>query len=174
MMSKNRPVTVASIVRAARVEAIADGARAVEAEHLLLALAAGENSAAQLLLAGAGLDHDTIHQALVDERRHSLETVGVAVAASPEPVRDPRAHLDFAASARQALVRGAASNTQKRRRRLSSAHLLVGVLGAKVGTVPRARQLAGVDRAALTAAAVQLTTAGQLATGASDDGPRSS
>jgi ATP-dependent Clp protease ATP-binding subunit ClpA len=160
MMSKNRPATVASIVRAARVEAIADGARAVEAEHLLLALAAGDNSAAQLLLASAGLDHDTIHQALVNERRHSLETVGVTVAASPSTARDTGAHLDFAASARQALVRGVSSNTQKGPHRMSSAQLLVGVLGAKIGTVPRALQLAGIDRAALTAAAVQLAATG--------------
>jgi D-alanyl-D-alanine carboxypeptidase len=161
MMSKNRPDTVASVVRAARAEAIADGARAVEAEHLLLALAARDESAAQVLLATAGLDHQKIQQALVNERRRSLEVVGVAVATTTPTgaptARDSRAHLDFAASARQALVRGSASNTRKRHRRMSSTHLLVGVLTANIGTVPRALHLAGVDRAALTAAAIALS-----------------
>ena len=35
-------------------------------------------------------------------------------------------------------------------RRLEAAHLLVGVLDARVGTVPRALALAGVDRDGLT------------------------
>jgi ATP-dependent Clp protease ATP-binding subunit ClpA len=158
-MSKNRPDTVASIVRAARAEAITDGAGAVEAEHLLLALAARGDTAARLLLAGAGLDHEQIRQALINERRHSLETVGVTVAAVPPAARDRRAHPMFAASARQALIRGVATKKGKQRRRMSSVQLLVGVLSANIGTVPRALQLAGIDRAALTAAAVQLSAA---------------
>ena len=48
-----------------------------------------------------------------------------------------------------ALERGFASVTRKKD--LRPAHLLLGILRAEVGTVPRALALAGVDQAALTA-----------------------
>ncbi len=35
-------------------------------------------------------------------------------------------------------------------RQIRPAHLLLGILGAQLGTVPRALQLAGVDQAELT------------------------
>ena len=59
-------------------------------------------------------------------------------------------------SVRLALQRGVASTACKKD--LRPAHLLLGILRAQVGTVPRALALAGVDRAHLTARVLQTLT----------------
>jgi ATP-dependent Clp protease ATP-binding subunit ClpA len=132
-------------------EARLDGSTTVEAQHLLLAVAADHHSAAGQFLASAGLDRDTIRGALDREFQHSLGAVGVAglafglQSASPDPRRTPHP----GSSVRLALERGVASGG----RHMNSTHLLLGILMADVGTIPRALALAGVDRADLTARA---------------------
>ena len=57
-------------------------------------------------------------------------------------------YLRFGTSAKASLERAAAAAAGARQ--IQPTHLLLGVLGAQHGTVPRMLALAGVDRAALT------------------------
>ncbi|MFJ7330789.1 Clp protease N-terminal domain-containing protein [Streptomyces cyaneofuscatus] len=134
------------IVRAMN-EARDDGSATIDAHHLLLSLAADQGSTAQQVLATVGLDRAAVREALDREFEHSLSTVGVSPAAyglpGPSHVsQQPR----MGASARLALERSFAS---ARKKDLRSAHLLLGILQAQVGTVPRALALAGFDQAEL-------------------------
>jgi D-alanyl-D-alanine carboxypeptidase len=103
------------------------------------------------VLAAAGLTHESIAAALDREFAASLATAGVAVdiAALGRPSPEPHRRLRLGASFKSAMQRSvtAASGTKQ----IRPAHLLLGVLGAPVGTVPRALDLAGVDRSGLIA-----------------------
>jgi ATP-dependent Clp protease ATP-binding subunit ClpA len=122
----------------------------VEAEHLLLAMSAAPGTDAGRILASVGLTHDAIEQALGQEFAVSLATAGVTVGAggplpsSPEPSRRLRLGASFKAAMERSVTAASGS------RQIRPAHLLLGVLGARLGTVPRALQLAGVDQVELT------------------------
>ena len=137
-------------------EARLDGSAAVEAQHLLLAIAACPSSgAAAGALAEAGLDRAAIRAALDREFIHSLHAVGVSPAtfdlppATPDPHWRPQLGASFQLTLERTLRSAAGATPQP-------AHLLLGILRAEVGTVPRALALAGVDRSEL-AARVQRT-----------------
>jgi ATP-dependent Clp protease ATP-binding subunit ClpA len=149
---------VQTIIEQAGQHAGRDGSATIEAQHLLLAVAAQEGTTAHQALASVGLDQRAIHRALDRELEDSLRVAGVSRAALdlPRPSGDPRPAARIGASARLALERGVAVATRKRD--LQSAHLLLGILEAQLGTVPRALALAGVDRAALTARVRQALT----------------
>ncbi|NUS07795.1 MAG: Clp protease [Nonomuraea sp.] len=136
------------VVRGA-AEAREEGSSVTEAHHLLLAIAAVEGTAAHRALSAAGFGREAIRDALDREFERSLDAVGVSVASFdlPKPFRDPKDLPKPGASARLALERGFAA--AKGKRDLRPAHLLIGVLSAGDGTVPRALALAGVDRAGL-------------------------
>lgn len=140
---------LASIMDEAGREARADGSSAVEAHHLLLAIAASDDPGTRELLASAGLDEAAIRAALDREFAHSLSAAGVSVdrADLPRPSH-PRADTPpLGSSVKLAIERGFGAVSRKQD--LRPAHLLVGIVQAPVGTVPRALALAGVDRAAL-------------------------
>jgi ATP-dependent Clp protease ATP-binding subunit ClpA len=133
------------IIASAAAEARSDGSATVEAHHLLLAIARDGSPA----LATAGLDHPAVRAALDREFAHSLAAAGVRLEgglpqASPGPPGNPQ----LGATAKAALERGFAAATRKRDCR--PPHVLLGVLLTPVGTVPRALDLAGADREALT------------------------
>jgi D-alanyl-D-alanine carboxypeptidase len=119
----------------------------VEAEHLLLAVARDDCPAARAM-ASAGLDYEGLLDALEREAERSLAAVGVAAQAGPfSPwVESPR----WATSSRLALERALRAAAARRERELTCAHIALGVLSARVGTVPRALQLADVDRIELS------------------------
>jgi ATP-dependent Clp protease ATP-binding subunit ClpA len=149
----------AAVVRAAQEEAAALGSATVEAEHLLLALASDEAAPAGRLLAEAGLDRDGLREALERESERSLAAVGVCLgdlaplrAAAAPPRRRPR----FAASAKRGLERAVRVALGRDDRRITAPHLLVGILRADIGTVPRALAVADVDRVDLMARAERL------------------
>ena len=138
-----------AVVVGAIDEAIRRGAPSVEAEHLLLSIAAGDEVAARTL-AEFGLDQAGIDAALRSEREHALRAAGI------EPVAEERLHSTrrsrpgWGASIREALRRAPYRARNRRdRERLAVADTLIGVLRADLGTVPRALAYAGVDRAAL-------------------------
>ncbi|HEU0257643.1 MAG TPA: hypothetical protein VFQ96_07370 [Microbacteriaceae bacterium] len=150
------PPGVRAIVLAAIEEATGRGAAAVEASDLLLALTIGPGPVAEVL-AEVGLDHDGLAGALRVEWEASLRYAGVAplpaeqLAATPAHNR-PR----FGTSAREALVAGHrmlahAAARRSGRRRDDERSVALGVLHAELGTVPRALELAGVDRRSLAA-----------------------
>jgi ATP-dependent Clp protease ATP-binding subunit ClpA len=129
---------------AAAAEARADGSTTTEAHHLLLAIAR-EGSPS---LAAAGLDHAAVRSALDREFARSLAAAGVRVDGGlPAATSAPAGPPQLGATAKAALERGVAAAQHKRDCR--PGHVLLGVLLAPVGTVPRALELAGVDRAGL-------------------------
>ncbi|MEV0615370.1 Clp protease N-terminal domain-containing protein [Nonomuraea sp. NPDC050404] len=136
------------IVRGA-AEAREEGSAATEAHHLLLAIAVIEDTAAHRVLTAAGLGRQAIRAALDREFEHSLAAVGVSLSSYdlPKPFHDPKDQPKLGASARLAIERGFAAS--KGKKDLRPAHLLLGVLSADVGTVPRALALAGIDRSGL-------------------------
>ena len=138
-----------SLFKSAEVEARTSRSAVVEAEHLLLAMSARPDTDAGHVLASVGLTHDTIEQALDQEFGASLAVAGVSVLAkdlgrpSPEPPR----RLRLSASFKSAMERSVSA--AKGSRQIRPAHLLLGLLGAQVGTVPRTLHFAGVSQTEL-------------------------
>lgn len=128
------------------------GARSVEAEHILLAVAGGPEGAVRARLAEARLDRDGILRALAAEEAHSLAAAGVARDGFDVPPR-PAAHPPgrWGASAKLALERAVRIAATRRERSVTAGHVVLGVLAATRGTVPRALAATGVDRAHLAA-----------------------
>lgn len=142
-------------IEQAREEARDDRSAAVEAQHLLLAIAAGPDAATRQILAAVGLDHRALRDALDREFEHSLAVAGVSAAAFdlPQPSKSPARPARLGASARLAIERGFTSAARKKD--LQPAHLLIGILEAETGTVPRTLALTGIDRAGLAERARQ-------------------
>jgi len=148
-----------TVVKQAEQEALALGSPTIEAEHLLLALADERvGGPAAALLRDEGLDPDGVHAALERETELSLAVAGVSLAdfTLPETPPAPRRKPRVAASTRRALERALKTAAARGDRRIGSRHVLVGVLRAEVGTVPRALAAAGVDRIALATRAESL------------------
>jgi D-alanyl-D-alanine carboxypeptidase len=138
-----------------QVEATRDGAKFIEAEHMLLALAASPKTDAAKLLGEFGLDHPRLVSALDEEHRRTLTFAGMR-----EPGKglveatELDTKLSLGTSAKAAIRRGLIGARRDRRRaRLRSIELLAGILQAELGRVPRALAIAGIDRAALIARA---------------------
>jgi ATP-dependent Clp protease ATP-binding subunit ClpA len=144
-----------TVVIAAREEAVALGAPTLEAEHLLLALARDQQSDAGRVLAESGLDYDGVRTALEREFERSLAAVGVSASAFEVPdVPLPTAATPrWAASSKTVFKRAHEALHKHGNRRLTPTHLLLGVLTAEAGTVPRALAVVHVDRAVLAASA---------------------
>ena len=134
-----------TVIRRAADEARRAGSRTIEAEHVLLALADPEGLEAHEVLAAAGLDQEAIRAALRREVQRSLAAAGVVAPAGgpPHSSRTEGGRLRIGASTKAALHR--AMLAAKPARQLTAGHMLIGVLGADAGTVPRALGLAGVD-----------------------------
>ncbi|MGZ8652627.1 MAG: Clp protease N-terminal domain-containing protein [Actinomycetota bacterium] len=144
-----------TVVVDARSEAVDHADALLGAEHLLLALARRSGWDAGLVLAGAGLNHQRLRSAIDADIERTLETVGVSAStiripsSSLRPVKEPR----WGTSAKRALERAARAARDHGDRRILPTHILIGVLGAAEGTVPRALTAAGVDVDQLVAAA---------------------
>jgi ATP-dependent Clp protease ATP-binding subunit ClpA len=123
------------------------GSPTVEAEHLLLAVAR-EDSPTARALAAHGLDFEGLQAALERETERSLAAVGVA--AQPGGFSPWMSGPRFGTSAKRALERALRAAEARGDRRIGSVHVALGVLKANVGTVPRALQIAEVDRQALS------------------------
>ncbi|SEH01425.1 D-alanyl-D-alanine carboxypeptidase [Nonomuraea solani] len=128
-----------SVLERAEAEARQEGSATIEARHLLLAIAARDPGA-------AGLDYQRVKDALRGEFEHSLGSAGVSPGVPPTPTRDPGRRPRLGTTFKLAMERMAAEH---RKRDLRPEHLLLGILQAEAGTVPRALALAGIDRAEL-------------------------
>ena len=128
----------------AEAAATARGSRTIEAEHLLLALA-GRGV--------AGLDRDTIATALEDEQRRSLAAVGVSVEDFDTSTVATVAKPKWATSAKHTLELTVRVALERGDKRIGGAHVLLALLRAEAGTVPRALAIAGLDSRELAAAA---------------------
>jgi len=112
------------------------GSPTIEAEHLLLAI----TRRTQVI----DLDEETLRDALQAETARSLAAVGVtaeAPAFSPY-VEDPK----LATSAKLALQQALRESAGRGDRHLGAAHLAAAILRPTHGTVPRALQIAGLER----------------------------
>lgn len=134
-----------TVVQDARDEA--NRGPSLEAEHLLLALSRHATWDAGRLLREAGLDHEGLRRALEAEEERSLAAVGIELAAFNLPARRAgRREARWSASSKHAMQRALVAAKEHGDRYLRPTHLLLGVLAAEEGTVPRALAGAGVDR----------------------------
>jgi ATP-dependent Clp protease ATP-binding subunit ClpA len=142
----------ATAARQFEVEAKRDSAKLIEAEHMLLGLAADTDGDAAKVMKESGLDHGRLASALHEEHRRTLAFAGMN-APTKELVEATalESSLMFGTSAKTALRRAlhASRHDRPRRPRLRSTDLLFGILQAELGTVPRALAIAGIDRTAL-------------------------
>ena len=144
-------VQTRAIVRQAEKEAAGAGSPQIEAEHLLLAMSGENGIEARDVLASVGLDRDAIRTALDREFRQSLAAAGVTLPPGglPPASRDPHRRARFATSGKLVMERTVKAAVGQRQ--IRPGHLLLGVLAAQAGTVPRALALAGVDQGDLAA-----------------------
>lgn len=149
-----------AIITQSAEEARATGSSTIEAQHLLLAIAAEGEPATQQILSSAGLDHRTLRDALDREFELSLSAAGVSLAefGAPQASYAPERPSQMGASAKLALDRGFGSAPRKKD--LRPVHVLLGILLAEVGTVPRTLALAGADRNNLCIRAQELLRTG--------------
>lgn len=138
-----------AILEDAGREAQADNSTTIEAHHLLLAVAARTDTAPAQFLASVGLDHGAVRAALDREFEQGLRAAGTSLAEMRiERAKGAGAPVEgLGPSVPLVLERGVGQQRQP----LRPEHLLIGILRAEVGIVPRALELAGHDRAALLA-----------------------
>ena len=138
------------VVTTAESEARELGSPAIEAEHLLLALTRlDETTPVGGALAEARLDHAALLDALDAERERSLMAVGISIGDFDLPPARPSAKPRMAAGAKSALEHALRISLARADKRIGSGHILLALLRAEAGTVPRALKGAGVDRAEL-------------------------
>ncbi len=146
-MKQHANVTPKLFVTAAIDAAKERGARSVESEHLLLAIAERADPPLRAALADLGLDPGSLDRLLREERARSLSAAGVqplptwALGSVP---RIDRPH--WGASTRSALVRAGRIARQSGRRRMEGADIVLAIAAAEFGTVPRVLALAEVTR----------------------------
>jgi hypothetical protein len=105
------------------------------------------------VLADAGLDRERLVAALDDEIAHSLAAVGL----DGEPLLEqaPRSRpgrpRGWGQSAKLALERTLKVAVERGERRLLPGHILLAVLAADAGTVPRTLKVTGVEADELAA-----------------------
>ena len=137
-------------VKDAEAEARELGSPAIEAEHLLLALTRQDPATAVArAFAEAGLDHDTVTEALDAERERSLASVGISIHDFELPAPHPAVKPRMAASAKSALEHALRISLERADKRIDGAHILLALLRPEAGTVPRALAEAGVERGEL-------------------------
>lgn len=165
MQFQDVSANVRGIALAAIVEAQRQGVAVVEAEHLLLALAADLHTAAGRFLVDHRLSHAELLAALRVERERSLRAVGVQPrdldGLTATRIQRPR----WGASARSAFERASkiASRFSRGRHRMTAFDLLYGIFRLELGTVPRALAFAEIDRTALLADVIETAGMGDMA-----------
>jgi ATP-dependent Clp protease ATP-binding subunit ClpA len=134
-------------VKEAEREARTLGSPTIEPEHLLLALTRQPpDTAVAHALGEAGLDHERVEQALADERERSLLAVGISIGDFDLPAPRPTTKPRLAAGAKSALENALRISLERADRRIDGGHILLALLRAEAGTVPRALHEAGVQR----------------------------
>jgi ATP-dependent Clp protease ATP-binding subunit ClpA len=134
-------------VNEAKSEARAASSKCMEAEHILLALSEQQRSDSQKILKDAGLSPQVLREAVSAEFERSLAAIGVSIDGLNLEATAAKAkgRMQWGASARAALERAVAVATNRSEKRMGTTHLLVGVLAAREGTVPRMLSDTGVN-----------------------------
>jgi D-alanyl-D-alanine carboxypeptidase len=135
-----------AVVKQAVEEARLLGSPGIQAEHLLLAISRDDYAP----LVEAGLDHDGVLRALDAEEARSLAAVGVSIDDYELPPRPAKGrNPGFETSSKVALARATKLAVGRGEKKLVRGHILLGILEARAGTVPRALEVVGVDRTQL-------------------------
>jgi ATP-dependent Clp protease ATP-binding subunit ClpA len=125
------------------------GSSSVEAEHLLISIAAGKNKAA-FALRDVGLEPQELRDALQRDFERVLANVGIDASGVDLPANCRRTKPRWGASAKQGLERALAEAKRRGDRKVGCEHILRGLLSAEHGTVPRILAAEGIDRDELT------------------------
>jgi hypothetical protein len=157
MVELTLPRRLHAIGRNAIAEAAARRAGTVEAEHVLLAILARPAEPAAALLAEAGLDYAGFGAALDAERARSLRAAGIAPLSTASLAATPRTSVPGWGASVRDVLRGADKPAAKDGRAGAlEIELAIAILGASLGTVPRAVALAGLTRESLIFALGQM------------------
>ena len=125
------------------------GSSSVEAEHLLVSLAAGDDAAGRALR-DAGLDPQELRDAIGRDFERVLRNVGIDATGVDLPANCRSEKPRWGASAKQGLERALAEAKRRGDREIGPEHILLGLLRAEHGTVPRILAAEGIDPAELT------------------------
>ena len=135
-------------VRRAAELADHEGAAMVEVEHLLLALVDPVTDQIGMALERAGLSRETINDARDREFRSALALAGVntgrPVPAGARRLRRGRT-TRFAPSAKLALERTLGVAAESNQQRITNQSLVLAIVGAQVGIIPRLLAELGTD-----------------------------
>jgi ATP-dependent Clp protease ATP-binding subunit ClpA len=125
------------------------GSSSVEAEHLLISIASGD-SRAGAALREVGLDAPELRDAVQRDFERVLGRVGIDASGVDLPANCRRTKPRWGASAKQGLERALAEAKRRGDRKIGTEHILLGLLRAEHGTVPRVLAAEGIDRDELT------------------------
>lgn len=125
------------------------GASSVEAEHLLVSLA-GTHHRAGAALREAGLEPEELHAAIQRDFERVLAEVGIDATGVDVSSNCRRTKLGWGASAKRSLERAVEEAKRRGDRKIGCEHILLGLLRAEHGTVPRLLAAEGIDRDELT------------------------
>jgi ATP-dependent Clp protease ATP-binding subunit ClpA len=125
------------------------GSSSVEAEHLLVSIAAG-NSRAGFALREVGLEPQELRDAIQRDFERVLAGIGIDAGGVDLPANCRRTKPRWGASAKQGLQRALAEAKRRGDRKIGCEHILRGLLSAEHGAVPRLLAAEGIDRGQLT------------------------
>ncbi len=134
------------VVRRAERRAVRAGDGAIDAEHLLLALAEMADTSAGRVLAAVGVDDEVLAHAVARDEMELLRAVGVTAeprGARPVVGRRPR----FTPASKRALENALRAAIDRGERRIETRHVLLGLVRPPVGRVDRVLVHAGTDAA---------------------------
>jgi ATP-dependent Clp protease ATP-binding subunit ClpA len=126
------------------------GSSSVEAEHLLVSLAAGDDAAGRALR-DVGLDPQELRDAIQRDFERVLRNVGIDVSGVDASANCRSDAPRWGASAKQGLQRALVEAKRRGDRKIGSEHILLGLLRAEHGAVPRILAAEGIERDELTA-----------------------
>jgi len=125
------------------------GSPTVEAEHLLVSLAAGENRAGHALR-DVGLDPPELREAIHRDFERVLVRVGIDAGGFDLSANCRRTKPRWGASAKRGLERALIEARRRGDRQIGCVHILLGLLRAEHGAVRRILAAEGIDRDELT------------------------
>ena len=125
------------------------GSSSVEAEHLLVSLA-GTQHPAGAALREVGLEPEELHDAIQRDFERVLAQVGIDAGGLEVSANCRRTKLRWGASAKRGLERALEEAKRRGDRSIGPEHILLGLLRAEHGTVPRLLAAEGIDRDELT------------------------
>ena len=125
------------------------GSPSVEAEHLLVSLASTPHPAGAALRE-LGLDAQEVRDAIQRDFERVLGRVGIDASGIDLSANCRRTKPSWGTSAKQALERALVEAKRRGDRHIGCEHILLGLLRAEHGTVPRLLAAEGIDRDELT------------------------